>query len=104
MPSLAAFYDKLQLLVRGTVPGKQNEMFVYCFDMTKLSMYQLDFSDLSLILANAVTLLKRKLQKAQVITSEVHKRGGFKAKSKAVRIKLLISPWCDMNSYWRTAS
>lgn len=58
MPSLAAFYDKLQLLVRGTVPGKQNEMFVYCFDMTKLSMYQLDFSDLSLILANAVTIVE----------------------------------------------
>lgn len=40
------------------MPGKQNEMFVYCFDMTKLSMYQLDFSDLSLILANAVTIVE----------------------------------------------
>lgn len=37
------------------MPGKKNEMFVYCFDMTKLFTYQLDFSDLSLILANALT-------------------------------------------------
>lgn len=61
MPSLAAFCDKLQLLARGTVPGKKNEMFVYCFDMTKLSTHQLDFSDLSLILANALTTIEEEV-------------------------------------------